>query len=552
MKKFFINKLSDDIINKFSISFLIKKPSFVLKELVENSLDALSSNVSIYIEDFGTKLIRVIDNGVGIYKDDLSKIGLRFNTSKILLLSDLNNINTYGFRGESLYIIKSLSKLTVISKPYDQSFAYKVFFFNSDDKFNLDISPGINGTTVDVRDLFYNNLEFKNFSKNFVDERNDILYIFSCIALSRFDVRFVLYSNNIELYNLPICSNNYSKIKRIEYFYPYININNVIDINSVLDNFSFYGFLYFNDKRKTFKNFNFFFVNNRMVNSDILDRVLKDVFLTLNKAVNLSYCCYLYLDARDFNIVLSIDKMDISFKNYAFIYKFLFDAIFKSVSPNNNKLFLNDLYKNKDVVSIKKINSDNFFCMNISNKKTFKNYNGIIVVLSDINVCFYLENKLYFINLYSIRSRVLNKLFSLQYLKHCKIFTKNILYSDLFSIDIFSVFLNFKDVLLSYGFGFEIFNDKFLVLKSIPVLLYNLSIDWNSLFLELKNFFERSIFSSFSVNRFDINIINIYIKHVYEKSKLNEYEVSFFYRELVFSSSNDVAWFNKNCREIIF
>ncbi|HIH2763007.1 MAG TPA: DNA mismatch repair endonuclease MutL [Candidatus Azoamicus sp.] len=551
MKKNFINKLSDDIINKFSISFLIKKPSFVLKELVENSLDALSSNISIYIEDFGTKLIRVIDNGAGIYKDDLSKIGLRFNTSKIFLLSDLNNINTYGFRGESLYIIKSVSKFTIISKPYDQSFAYKVFFLNSNDKFNLDISPGINGTTIDVKDLFYNNLEFKNFSKNFVDERNDMLYIFSCIALSRFDVRFVFYSNNIELYNLPICSNNYSKIKRIECFYPYINIDNMIDINFILDNFGFYGFLYFNDKRKTFKKFNFFFVNNRIVNSDMLDRVLKDVFLTLNKTVNLSYCCYLYLDAQDFNIVLSIDKMDVSFKNYAFIYKFLFDSIFKSLS-SNNKFFLNNLYKNKDIVSVKKIDSDNFFCMNISNKKTFKNYNGIIVVLSDINVCFYLENKLYFINLYSIRSRVLNKLFSLQYLKHCKILTKNILYSDLFSIDIFSVFLNFKDVLFLYGFVFEIFNDKFLVLKSIPVLLYNLSINWNGLFLELKNFFEKSIFSSFSVNRFDINIINIYIKYVYEKSRLNKYEVSFFYRELVFSSINDITWFNKNCREIIF
>jgi len=189
--------------------------------------------------------------------------------------------------------------------------------------------------------------------------------------------------------------------------------------------------------------------------------------------------------------------------------------------------------------------------MNISSKKTFKNYNGIIVILSDTNVCFYLENKLYFISLDIIRSRVLTKLFSLQFFKHRKILTKSILYNDLFSKDIFSIFLDFKDILVVYGFVFENFNDKFLILKSIPVLLYNLYIDWNGLFLELKNFFEKSVFSSFSVNRFDINVINIFIKHIYERSKLNEYEMSFFYRELVFSSFNDVVWFNKNCREIV-
>lgn len=548
MKKFFINKLSDEIINKFSISFLIKKPSCVLKELLENSLDALSSNISVYVEDFGIRLIRVVDNGVGIHKEDLSKIGVRFNTSKIFLLSDLNNISTYGFRGESLYVIKSLSKLAVTSKPYDQSFAYKIFF-ETDEKINLSITPGINGTTIDVKDLFYKNLEFRNFSKNLIDERNDILYVFSCIALSRFDVRFVFFSNGIELYNFPICNNNYSKMKRIKCFYPYINIDNVIDVNYMINDVSFYGFIYFDDRKKTFRKFNFFFVNNRIVNSDILDKVIKDVFSACNKTFNLSYCCYLYLNTFDYTIMFSVNKMDIFFKDYSFIYKLLFDAIFKSL--NNNVIFLNDLFKNKDILPIKENNSDKFFCMNISNKKTFKNYNGIIVVLGDTNVCFYLENKLYFISLDIIRGRVLTKLFSLQFLKHRKILTKNILYNDLFSKDIFSIFLDFKDILCVYGFVFEIFNDKFLILKSIPVLLYNLYIDWNGLFLELKKFFEKNVFSSFSVNRFDINIINMCIKHIYDRSRLNEYEMSFFYRELVFSSFNDVVWFSKNCREIV-
>ncbi|CAB3976509.1 DNA mismatch repair endonuclease MutL [Candidatus Azoamicus ciliaticola] len=551
MKRFFIDKLSDDIITKFSISFLIKRPSCVLKELVENSLDASSSSVSIYLEGFGIKLIRVIDNGIGVYKDDLLKVGLRFNTSKVFKLSDLINISTYGFRGESLYVINSLSNLSIISKPYDQSFAYKISFLNSEKKNSLNVNPGTNGTTVDVRNLFYNNLELKNFSKDFIEERNDILHMLSCMVLSRFDVRFIFHSNNIELYNFPICSNDYSKIKRFECFYPGINTDNIVDINCLLNDISFSGFIYFNDNKKKSKKFKFFYVNNRIIKSDIIDRIFQDIFTALNKILNLSYCFYLYLDPCEYSIVFSVNKMDVFFKNYAFIYKFLFDSIFNSV--NANKIILsNYLLKNKETVFQKEFDLDKFFCMNFNNRKIFNNCNEIILVLDDVNVCFYLENKLYFIKLFNIRNRVLNKLFSLQYLKKRRILSKNVLYCDLFSLEIFSIFLDFKNIFFTYGFVFEIFDDKFLILKSIPVLLYNLSVDWNGLFLELKSFFEKSIFGSFSINRFDINIINIYIKYIYDKSKINDYELSFFYRELVFSSINDLNWFEKNCHEVIF
>ena len=550
MTRFFIDKLSDDIITKFSISLLIKRPSCVLKELVENSLDASSSSISIYVEDFGVKLIRVIDNGVGIYKDDLPKVGLRFNTSKVFKLSDLNGISTYGFKGESLYVINSLSNLSVISKPYDQSFSYKISFLKSERNFSLNVNPGVNGTTIDVKNLFYNNLELKNFSKDFIEERNDILHMLSCIVLSRFDVRFVFYSNNVEVYNFPICGNDYSKIKRLECFYPGIKIDNIVDINCLLNDVGFYGFIYFNDNKKNSKKFKFFYVNNRIVKSDIVDRIFQDIFTSLNKTLNVSYLFYLYLNYSDYSVVFSANKMDISFKNYAFIYKFLFDSIFKSV--NSDKIILSDyLLKNKKSICQKEFDLDKFFCMNINNRKVFDNYNEIIGVLDDVNVCFYLENKLYFISLFNIRNRVLNKLFSLQYLRRRRILSKNVLYCDLLSLEIFSIFLEFKHVLLNYGFVFEFFDDKFLILKSIPVLLYNLSVDWNGLFLELKIFFEKSVFSSFSINRFDINIINIYIKYVHAKSKINNYELSFFYRELVFSSINDLNWFKKNCHEVI-
>lgn len=553
MKRFFINELSEDIITKFNISFFVKTPSGVLKELIENSLDALSSDICIHVEDFGVNLIKVIDNGCGVYKDDLLKIGLRFNTSKISKINDLNSIKTYGFRGESLYFVRALSKLNIISKPYDQSFAYKICFLERNENGILSITAGANGTTIEVKDLFYNNVELKNFSKDFIDERNDIIYVLSCMVLSRFDVRFVFYSNGVELYNFPICNNSYAKIRRIESFYTWMKIDNVIDVNYINDLISVYGFIYFNDTKRKNKRFNFFFVNNRIIKSDIIDRILQEIFLSLNKSVNLSYCLYLYLEYCDYIVFLSSDKTDISFKNYYFVYKFLFDSLYKVINSNifsSSNIFV----KNNNFDLIKKsnsVNNDKFFCMRFFNRGVFKNFDNIISILDDMNLLFHLDNKVFFIKINLIRERVLNKLFSFQYLKYGKILKKDILYFDLFSLDVFYIFLEFKNILLLYGFVFEVFNDKFLVLKSIPVLLYNLSVDWVGLFLELRIFFERSIFSSFSISRFDINIINIYIKYVYEKSKFNNYEVSFFYKELVFASINDILWFKKNCHEVI-
>lgn len=552
MIKFLINKLSDDIINRFNVSLLIKRPSCVLKELIENSLDALSSSICIHLEDFGVNLIKVIDNGTGIYKDDLLKIGLQYNTSKISSIANLDCIKSYGFRGESLFFIRSLSKLSVISKPYDQSFAYKLSFLNNETLFNLSLSPGVNGTTVEVRDLFYNNSELKKFSRDFLDEYNDILYVLSCMVLSRFDVRFVLYSNGIEVYNFPVCDNGYSKIKRIESFYPGLKIDNIVDINCTLSDVNFYGFIYFNDVKKKNKKFKFFFVNNRIVKSCIIDTVLQEIFEIINEKISLSYCLYLNLNHIDYSILFSFNKLDISFKNYNFIYKFLFDSILKYIQ-SNKIIYSNKLLKTNNNFLIKEFNVNNhskFFCINFNDRNIFKNFNDIMAVLDDTNLFFYLSNKIFFVKLNVIRSRVLINLFSLQYLKYNRLLNKIVLHCELLELSVFSIFLDFKNVLFIYGFIFEIFNDKFLILKSIPILLYNLSVDWYGLFFALKNFFERSVFSSFSSNRFDINIINIYVKYIYEKSKLNKYESSFFYKELVFSINNDSFWFKKNCYEV--
>lgn len=112
-------------------------------------------------------------------------------------------------------------------------------------------------------------------------------------------------------------------------------------------------------------------------------------------------------------------------------------------------------------------------------------------------------------------------------------------------------FLEFEDIILLYGLAFDVFNNRFLVVRSVPVLLYNLSVNWYALFYDLKVFLEKFSLSTFSRNRFDSNIVNIFIKHIEKKSVCNLYEVNLFYNELLNSRLNDVDWFDKNCNEVL-
>lgn len=552
MDKSVIHKLSDDVISKLAYSNFINSPSCVLKELLENSFDASSSKITIHIEGAGIKLIRVIDNGVGIYKADLHKIGVKYNTSKISKFEDLNNVKTYGFRGESLSIIKAISKMQITSKPYDQDIAYKAIFFDNNDNFIVSPSAGVNGTVVEVRDLFYNNLDLKVFLKDFDYECAKIHSIFKQMVLSRFDVHFVLFQDGVESRNFPACNDNFSKLKRIEMVNENFILNNVIDINFTDVNISLYGFICANNKKKFTQCFKFFFINNRIVNANIIDDVFLDIFnLKLKKKILVSYCLYLYLDPTLYSVIFSSKKLDVFFKDYFFVYNFLFNFFLNEFFTKKHFI---DNNKNSDLViknSFKNSDSNNFFCMNLSKKELYNANNTILTVLNNSDVFFSLNDKVYVIKLDILRIRVVYNLFLFQYSKFGKILKKNVICCELFDFDLFAVFLELKDLLLVYGLCFEMFGDKFLIVRSIPVLLYNLSINWINLFSELKNFLEKSVLSNFSKNRFDSNIVNIFVKHIHKESLCNLYEINLFYKELLNSNLNDIYWFNKNCYEVV-
>jgi len=166
-----IHSLPTQLVNQIAAGEVVERPSSVVKELVENCFDAGASQVSIEIEQGGARLIKIRDNGCGIVKEDLPLALSRHATSKIASLQDLEQVVSMGFRGEALPSISSVSRLTLISRIIDADCAWRVNADGTEQDFNPQPDPHPQGTTIDVRDLFYNTPARRKFLKT---EKNRI------------------------------------------------------------------------------------------------------------------------------------------------------------------------------------------------------------------------------------------------------------------------------------------------------------------------------------------------------------------------------------------
>ena len=189
-----INLLDENTSNKIAAGEVVERPSSVVKELVENSIDANSKNITIEIEDGGCSFIKIIDNGDGIHKDDIKKAFLPHATSKIQCAEDIFSINTLGFRGEALASIASVSKVNLKTKPHDSSFGREIIIEGGEILEEKDC--GVNsGTTIEVKDLFFNIPARKKFLKSFTREGSIITDIINRISIVNPDISFKLFNN---------------------------------------------------------------------------------------------------------------------------------------------------------------------------------------------------------------------------------------------------------------------------------------------------------------------------------------------------------------------
>ena len=319
-----INILSEDTANKIAAGEVVERPSSVIKELVENSIDANAKNILIEVEEGGISLIRVIDDGDGIYKDDMTKAFLPHATSKIKESEDIYNISTLGFRGEALPSIASVSKVNLKSKQEESGFGYEISIEGGGVS---DITEcGINkGTIIEVRDLFYNVPARKKFLKTISKEGSLINDIVTRIALANPDVSIKLYNNGKKI----IHTFGNGDIKDVIRTIYGRNISeDIIYFEDTSDLVTIHGYVGREDIARGSRNNQSTFVNKRYIKNKSLAVAVEQAFKsfsTVNKFPFFILYIEIYPEYVDVNIHPT--KAEIKFNDERMIFGKIFNAV---------------------------------------------------------------------------------------------------------------------------------------------------------------------------------------------------------------------------------
>jgi len=210
-----IRILSPQLANQIAAGEVVERPASVVKELVENSLDAGADKIQIDIENGGASLIRIRDNGIGIAKEELALALARHATSKIADLADLEAILSLGFRGEALASISSVSRLTLTSRTAEQNEAWQVYAQGRDMETTIQPASHPVGTTVEVANLFFNTPARRKFLRSEKTEFSHIDEVIRRIALAKFNINFTLTHNGKVLRQYKSAVTNEQKLKRM-------------------------------------------------------------------------------------------------------------------------------------------------------------------------------------------------------------------------------------------------------------------------------------------------------------------------------------------------
>lgn len=319
-----INILNADTANKIAAGEVVERPSSVVKELVENSLDAGAKNITIEIQNGGESLIKIIDDGSGVHPEDVEKAFNPHATSKIKDTYDIFSINTLGFRGEALPSIASIARVDFKSKISDFDMGKELIISGGEKESLTDCSMN-RGTQIEVRDLFFNVPARKKFLKTTARESALINDLVNRISLANPDVSFKLFNNNKKILNT---YGNGKLIDVIRTIYGKSTAENLIYFEEHKDTASVYGFIGNDTLARASRNNQSLFVNKRYVKNRSLTVAVENAFRSFNVTGKFPFFV-LFIDTYPELIDVNIHptKSEIKFKDERFIFKVVFDAV---------------------------------------------------------------------------------------------------------------------------------------------------------------------------------------------------------------------------------
>ncbi|MDD6919716.1 MAG: DNA mismatch repair endonuclease MutL [Eubacteriales bacterium] len=323
-----IRVLDKKVADKIAAGEVVERPISVIKELVENSIDANSTKITVEIKNGGKSYIRITDNGDGIENEECRIAFLRHATSKISDASDLYAINTLGFRGEALASICAVSRLELVSKKRENSVGQKIHIEGGDIIEDM-VCGAADGTTIIIRDLFYNIPARLKFLKNDRAEASAIITFVTNIALAYPHISIRLVNNENTLF---VTRGNGDRLKAIQAVASGDISSNLLPVSYKNEDLSISGYISRVDLSKTTKKNQVFFVNGRVVDNKIIENAVSRAYS--DRLFDGRYpVCYLFLEADPASMDVNIhpNKMQIKFYDNTKVENAVYEAIIETL-----------------------------------------------------------------------------------------------------------------------------------------------------------------------------------------------------------------------------
>ena len=326
-----IKVLSENLANQIAAGEVIERPSSITKELVENSIDAEATEISIEIQEGGKSFIRIRDNGNGISKDDLSLALAPHATSKVYNLDELESVASMGFRGEALASIGSVAKVKIISKHISSDDAWQI------NNTSNEVIPAahVTGTTIEVGELFYNTPARRKFLKK---DNTEFLHIFDLLKkymLCYFNIAFKVIHNGKEIKSLFAANDGQLKYNRVFDLYSREFIENAIYIDENVGDAHLWGWVASPRYNRARADMQSFYINGRIIKDKIVNHAVKSAYKDVMYGNRYpAFLLYLDMDHREVDVNVHPAKSEVRFRNQRFIYDFLYSKVKKTITTS--------------------------------------------------------------------------------------------------------------------------------------------------------------------------------------------------------------------------
>ncbi|MCP4040656.1 MAG: DNA mismatch repair endonuclease MutL [Gammaproteobacteria bacterium] len=332
-----IQRLSPGLANQIAAGEVVERPASVVKELLENSLDSGAKNIVIEVEEGGVRLIRVRDDGDGIHQDDLVLAVTSHSTSKIQSLDDLEHITSLGFRGEALPSIASISRMTMISRTADAEQGWSLSTEGRDSVAEPAPFAHPRGTTIEVRDLFFNTPARRKFLRTEKTELGHLLEVVKRIALSRFDIGIEFKHNRRSFLHLRPAAAENRQGKRVAAVCGTAFMEQALPVDYQAGDMRILGWLGTPDISRGHADLQYFYLNGRIIRDKLVTHAVRQAYgETLYPGRFPAYVLYLETDPAQTDVNVHPTKHEVRFHEARLVHDFILhglERVLKGVVP---------------------------------------------------------------------------------------------------------------------------------------------------------------------------------------------------------------------------